>query len=232
MPAVKVVVVDDHELLRAGIRDLLSSMAGYRLVGEASAARAALQLIESQKPDIVVMDIAMPGMDGIVATREILRRSPRARVIVLSAHRQIHDVTDALNAGAIGYVLKADPPETLLLALERAARGESYVAPALAVALAAHEMQASNGDVLDVLSEREREIFRLAADCRTSPEIARALCVARKTIDTHLNRINRKLGLRDRAELVRLAASIGLVHSIRTQVNAFVGNNGVGVRTA
>ena len=215
MPNIKVVVVDDHELLRAGIRDLLASMPGYKLVGEAGTARAALQTIESQRPDVVVMDIAMPGMDGIVATREILRRVPRARVVVLSAHKQMHDVTDALNAGAIGYVLKADEPQTLMLALDRAARGEPYVAPALAAGLAAREAGPPAGDILDVLSEREREIFRLAADCRTSPEIARALCLARKTVDTHLNRINRKLGLRDRAELVRLAASIGLVHSIR-----------------
>ena len=215
MPNVRVVVVDDHELLRAGIRDLLTSMPGYKVVGEAGTARAGLQMIEAQKPDVVVMDIAMPGMDGIVATREVLRRLPRARVIVLSAHKQIHDVTDALNAGATGFVLKGDSPETLMTALDHAARGESYVAPALAAGLAARGAGPS-ADVLEVLSEREHEIFRLAADCRTSPEIARALCLARKTVDTHLNRINRKLGFRDRAELVRFAASIGLVHSLRS----------------
>ena len=121
-------------------------------------------------------------------------------MIVLSAHKQIHDVTDALNAGAVGYVLKADPPETLMHALEHVARGESYVAPALAITLA-REAKEATPDILELLSEREREVFRLAADCRTSPEIARALCLARKTVDTHLNRINRKLGLRDRAEL-------------------------------
>jgi DNA-binding NarL/FixJ family response regulator len=228
MPSVKVVVVDDHELLRAGVSELLATMPGYQLVGEASTARVGLQIIESQRPDVVVMDVAMPGMDGIVATREILRRVPRVRVIVLSAHKQLHDVTDALNAGAIGYVLKADPPETLMNALEHAARGESYVAPALALSLAQEAKQPS-GDILDVLSEREREVFRLAADCRTSPEIAKALCLARKTVDTHMNRINRKLGLRDRAELVRLAASIGLVHSLRSPSERSGRNNGVGV---
>jgi DNA-binding NarL/FixJ family response regulator len=226
MPSVKVVVVDDHELLRAGVRDLLASMPGYKLVGEAGTARVGLQLIESQKPDVVLMDVAMPGMDGIVATREILRRLPRARVIVLSAHKQIHDVTDALNAGAVGYVLKADPPETLMHALEHAARGESYVAPTLAITLAREATQ-STPDILEILSEREREVFRLAADCRTSPEIARALCLARKTVDTHLNRINRKLGLRDRAELVRFAASIGLVHSLRSPSGSTALGDGV-----
>jgi DNA-binding NarL/FixJ family response regulator len=227
MPDVKVVVVDDHELLRAGIRDLLTSMPGFELVGEASTARAGLQIIESKKPDVVVMDIAMPGMDGIVATREILRRLPRARVVVLSAHGRLHDVSDALAAGAVAFVLKADPPDTLMQALDRAARGEAYVAPALASGLDAAQAAAPRGDVLDVLSEREREIFRLAADCRTSPEIARALCVARKTVDAHLNRINRKLGLRDRAQLVRLAVSIGLVHSIREPHVRIRGGDGV-----
>jgi DNA-binding NarL/FixJ family response regulator len=226
MPIVKIVVVDDHDLLRAGVRDYLSSMPEYRMVGEASSARAGLQIVETQKPDIVLMDIAMPGMDGIVATREVHRRMRSARVIMLSAHRQLHDVRDAFNAGVVGYVLKSDPPETLKQALETVVRGGSFVSPAVAASLATADARRATDDVLDVLSEREREIFRLAADCRTSPEIARALCLARKTVDTHLNRINRKLGLRDRAELVRLAASIGLVHSIRTHVPAPV--NGVG----
>jgi NarL family two-component system response regulator LiaR len=226
MPIVKIVVVDDHDLLRAGVRDFLASLPDYRLVGEAPSARIGLQIVESEKPHIVLMDIAMPGMDGIVATREIHRRVPTARVIMLTAHLQLHDVRDAFNAGVVGYVLKSDPPETLKQALENASRGASFVSPSVAASLASADARRSSDDVLDVLSEREREIFRLAADCRTSPEIARALCLARKTVDTHLNRINRKLGLRDRAELVRLAAGIGLVHSIRTR--SPVPSNGVG----
>jgi DNA-binding NarL/FixJ family response regulator len=211
---VRVVLVDDHDVLRMGVRDFISSLRGYEVVGEADTAREALRTIEATKPDVILMDIALPGMDGIVATREILRRVPGARVIVLSAHKQSHDVMDAIDAGAVGYVLKADPPETLVQALERAVRGECYVAPILKGYVSALRGPGRAGDILDILSEREREIFRLAADCRTSPEIASELCIARKTVDTHLNRINRKLGLRDRAELVRLAAGIGLVHSI------------------
>ena len=229
MPAVKVVVVDDHDLLRTGVRDFLSSLPGYELVAEASTARAALRMIDLHKPDIVLMDIAMPGMDGIVATREILRRVPHARVVVLSAHRQNHDVLDALNAGATGYVLKADSPDTLMQALDHASRGTSFVSPGVAVGLTALEARRSKGDVLDILSEREREIFRLAADCRTSPEIARELCLARKTVDAHLHRINRKLGLRDRAELVRLAVGIGLVHSLRDRFSIPASANGAGI---
>src|SRR5262249_6508385 len=162
----------------------------------------AFPIIEATKPDIVLMDIALPGMDGVVATREILRRLPRTRMVILSAHHQIRDVTDALAAGAVGYALKADPPETLLQALDGAARGVPFLSAALAQSLSLVD-NAPGDDVLAVLTERELEVFRLAADCGTSPEIAHELCLSRKTVDNHLNRINRKLGLHDRAQLVR-----------------------------
>jgi DNA-binding NarL/FixJ family response regulator len=212
----RVVLVDDHEMLRAGVRDFVASFPGYTVVGEAASARQGLIVIEAQKPDLVLMDIALPGMDGIVATREVLRRVPTARVIILSGHAQIHDVVDAIDAGATAYVLKSDPPETLKDALDHSARGRRYLAPVLVTNFpSALKPSPRTGGVLEALSEREREIFRLAADCRTAVEIAHDLCIARKTVDVHLNRINRKLALRDRADLVRLAASIGLVHSIR-----------------
>jgi len=217
VPALKVVVVDDHDILRVGIRDFISYTREYTVVGEASCARDALVLIEARHPDIVLMDIAMPGMDGIVATREILRRLPRVRVVVLSAHGQVHDVVDAVNAGATGFVLKADPPETLKEALDHAARGVVYIAPSLRGSISAFEATPPPPDFLGALSEREREIFRLAADCSTTTEIARALCLARKTVDSHLNTISRKLGIHGRAQLVRLAVSIGLVHSVRSR---------------
>jgi DNA-binding NarL/FixJ family response regulator len=217
MATVTIVLVDDHELLRAGVRDFLASLPDYEVIGEAGTARDGLRLVESQRPDVVLMDIALPGMDGIVATREILRRVPDARVIILSAHGQLHDVMDAIDAGAVGYVLKGDSPETLAQALDHAARGVLYIASRLKACLSASHKARPTSDLLDILSEREREIFRLAADCRTSAEIAHELCLARKTVDSHLNKINRKLGLHTRAHLVRLAASLGLVHSIRSR---------------
>jgi DNA-binding NarL/FixJ family response regulator len=119
----KVVLIDDHEMLRAGVRDLLDSLPGYEIVGETSTAHAGLEIIESERPDIVLMDVGLPGMDGIVATREVLRRLPQARVIVLSAHNEPHDLVDAFKAGAVGYVLKGEPPETLVRALDDATRG-------------------------------------------------------------------------------------------------------------
>jgi two-component system response regulator NreC len=216
-PPVKVALVDDHDILRAGVSAFLTSLPGYALVGEADSARAGIAMIESERPDVILMDVVLPGMDGIVATREILRRLPDARVVALSAHAEMHDVIDAINAGVVGYVLKADPPDTLLDALAHAMQGSFYVAPALRERLSAYtSAKGSNADVLDILSEREREIFRLAADCTTATEIAGELCISRKTVDCHLHNINRKLGLHDRAQLVRLAVRIGLVHAVRS----------------
>jgi DNA-binding NarL/FixJ family response regulator len=213
----RVILVEDHPFFRLGVRVLLSTVPGYEVVGEAASARDAFKLLDSARPDLVLMDIVLPGMDGVVATREILRRAPGVKVLVLSGHEDLRDVLDALAAGAIGYALKSEPPEALVRALEQVRRGNRYVAPELEVELSMlWSDRGASPDVLDALSEREREVFRLAADCRMPQEIAGELCLARKTVDSHLHRINRKLGLRNRADLVRMAARLGLVHAVRT----------------
>jgi DNA-binding NarL/FixJ family response regulator len=212
----RVIVVEDHPFFRLGVRVLLRTAPGYEVVGEAGSAREAFALLATVRPDVVLMDIVLPGMDGVVATREILRRAPNVKVLIMSAHSDVRDVLDALAAGAIGYALKSEAAGALLEALERVSRGERYVAPELVEKLAtAPSDGARSDDVLNVLSEREREVFRLAADCHMPQEIAGELCLARKTVDTHLNRINRKLGLRHRSDLVKLAARLGLVHAVR-----------------
>src|SRR5262249_42799242 len=155
--------------------DFLASLADYEVVGEAASARAGLEVVDAKKPDIVLVDIALPGMDGIIATREILRRAPRRRGVVVRAPQQIQGIIDALGAGAVGYVLKADPPDTLSRALDHARSGSRYLAPSVAGLLEAAKATASTPTVLNVLSEREREIFRLFADCLTAAEIARDL---------------------------------------------------------
>ncbi len=217
----KIVLVDDHTLFRVGVRHVLATPPGFEVIGEASTARGAFRIIDATVPDLVLMDIALPGMDGVLATREIGRRAPRARVLIVSAHDQVNDVLDALDAGAAGYALKSDGPETLVEAIHTVSKGHRYVAPALAPRLAAFEARRRNAnDVLGILSPREREVFRLASECVIARDMARELCIARKTVDSHLNRINRKLGLRNMAELVRLAANLGMLHTARTPVAA------------
>src|SRR4029079_411523 len=201
VPNLRIVLVEDHDLFRVGVRSILTSSPRFEVLGETRTARDAFPVIESVRPDVVLMDLDLPGMDGVVATREILRRVRSTHVVILSAHDQLHDLRDAMDAGALGYVVKGDEPEILMQAIEEVARGVRYLSPSVAGRLSEGHASWAPDDVLEVLSEREREIFRLAADCRTAAEICEQLCIARKTVDTHLNRINRKLGLRARAAL-------------------------------
>jgi DNA-binding NarL/FixJ family response regulator len=214
----RVVIVDDHALFRVGVRQILELSPECRVVGEASTALAAVTLVASELPDVVLMDLALPGMDGAAAIQEIQRRALRTRVLIMSAYDQIYDVLDALNAGAAGYALKSDGPDALVRALRLVARGERYLAPAVANRVVVYESRRRRAkEVLEVLSDREREVFNLAADCLLTREIARELRISRKTVDTHLFRIHRKLGLRSSAELVRLAASLGPAATEGTQ---------------
>jgi len=207
----KLLVVDDHALVRMGVRDLLSTTPEFQIVGEESTARGAFPLIDAHRPDIVLMDVELPGMDGVVATREIRRRTTRTRVLILTVHDQIQDVLDALDAGASGYAHKSDDGDALIDALRTVGRGERYLSPPIAAKLATYGSRAGKTrDVLAVLSEREREVFRLASECLLTREIARELCISRKTVDTHLYRIHRKLGVRTSAELVRMAERLRL----------------------
>jgi two-component system response regulator NreC len=209
----KVVLVDDHPLFRAGIRQSLATVSEFNVVAEAGNARDAFAVIDQHQPDLVVMDVSLPGMDGVIATREVRRRSPRTRVLVLSVHDQIGDVLDALDAGASGYALKTEGIDALVTALRTVVRNERYISPTIAPRLDSYESRRTKPfDTLSILSVREREVFRLAADCLLTREIARELCISRKTVDTHLYRIHRKLGLRTSAELVRLAGNLGMIH--------------------
>ncbi|HLK91942.1 MAG TPA: response regulator transcription factor [Polyangia bacterium] len=219
----KIFLVEDHPLFRMGVRQSLAAYAEFMVVGEAGNARDAFAAIDTQPPDIVVMDVSLPGMDGVIATREIRRRAPRTRVLLLSVHDQISDVLEALDAGASGYALKTEGTEALVAALRAIVRNDRYVAPTLAPLLGSYESRRKRPiDALSILSLREREVFRLAADCLLTREIARELCISRKTVDTHLYRIHRKLGLRTSAELVRLACNLGLVRrgSPRSELGA------------
>lgn len=209
--SIRVVLVDDHALLREGLRTYLSRVQDVVVVGDAATARGAYELIEATSPDLVVLDIGLPGIDGIAAAREIQRRTPMVRLLALSGFGDADRVRWALGAGVRGYVLKDDDPTKVVDAIRAVARGERYFSDRLAVEPTEALGAADGVDPLDRLSARELEIFRMIVRGSSNTTISRTLCISVKTVETHRSHINKKLGARCPADLVRLAARRGLV---------------------
>jgi DNA-binding NarL/FixJ family response regulator len=215
---IRVVLVDDQELVRAGFRMVLGSQPDIEVVGEASNGGDALRLLARTPTDVVVMDVRMPVMDGVEATRRLVAAAPDGpRVLVLTTFDTDEDAFAALNAGASGFLLKNVPPEEMLTAIRVVASGDSVVAPRVTRRLLDRfagqlaPAPASNGR-LDLLTEREREVLLLVAQGLSNAEIAATLVVAEATVKTHVGRILTKLHLRDRVQVVVLAYETGLVH--------------------
>jgi two-component system response regulator NreC len=214
----KVVLVAGEPVFRLGFRALLQTAPDLILVGEASDARASFALIDAQQPDVVIMDVALPGMSGTSATRELSRRVPAARILLMAAWPRERDVLEGLAAGASGFALKSEPAETLLYAIRMVGQGQGYLTPEARGMVSANPHAATRrkvpvvpGDVLGVLSAREREVLDLVVRGWANRDMARELCVSIKTIDTHRTRINRKLQCRSAADLIRFAADNGLL---------------------
>jgi two-component system, NarL family, response regulator NreC len=213
----RVVLVAGEPVFRLGFRTLLSSSEDLQLVGDAPDARSGFQLIDAQKPDLVAIDVALQGMSGLTATREIKSRSPGARILLLAAWPRERDALEGFAAGAHGFALKTEPPETLLYALRTVAHGQTYITPDLRGSAA--ELPESRRarsrpaalDVLGVLSPREREVLDLIIKGWRNRNIASELCISIKTVDTHRTRINRKLHCTSAADLIRFAADNGLL---------------------
>jgi DNA-binding NarL/FixJ family response regulator len=210
---IRILIVDDHAIVRAGIRALLQLYPDFEVVGEAADGHEAILQTRRLQPDIVLMDIGMPGMDGLAATREIVRVAPRTRVLILSQHENREYVMPALRAGASGYVLKRAPDETLIRAILAVHAGETYMDPRLTDLLVEEVRRSGEGptDPLETLSEREREILVLLAQGKSYQEIAQTLFISVKTVDFHRANLMRKLGLKNRAELVQFAMRRGLI---------------------
>jgi len=210
---IRILIADDHAIVRAGIRALLQLYPDFEVVGEAADSHEAILQTRRLQPDIVLMDIGMPGMDGLAATREIVRVAPRIRVLILSQHENREYVMPALRAGASGYVLKPAPDETLIRAIRAVYAGETYMDPRLTDLLVEEVRRSGEGptDPLETLSEREREILVLLAQGKSYQEIAQTLFISVKTVDFHRANLMRKLGLKNRAELVQFAMRRGLI---------------------
>jgi two-component system response regulator NreC len=208
---IRVLIVDDHAVVRAGLRRVLDAEADIETVGEApSAERAVFEALES-KPDVVLMDVVMPGKSGIDGLPALLQAVPDVRVLMLSMQDDPRYVREAFEAGASGYVLKEAADTDVVDAVRAVAAGERYVHPALGARLVAAESEERKRAESDPLSEREREVLRLLALGHTNQEIAALLYISVRTAETHRAHIMQKLGLSSRAELVRYALDHDLV---------------------
>ena len=209
-----VFVVDDHGFFRAGMRSVLGEH-GFPVVGEAPSGEAALPLIERRKPDVVVMDLSMPGMSGAETTREIMRRSPSTTVLVVTVSTGEADVLEALEAGAAGYLLKDSHPAELIGAIETAVNGETPLSPRIAKLVVQRARMAPTGQAATVtaadLTERELEVLRLLADGLDNRQIGEALYLSPTTVKRHVSTIVVKLGVSNRVQAAIWAVRAGLI---------------------
>jgi len=208
---IRVLLVDDHSVVRSGLRMLLDSQDDIQTVGEAGDMRTAVFETRALKPDVILMDMVMPGGSGIEATTAVLKEHPDAKVLVLSMQDDPSYVREAFAVGASGYVLKEAADAEVVAAIREVATGRRYVHPALGARLIAAEAEDRRRAEADPLSEREREVLRLLALGHTNREIAKMLYISVRTAETHRAHIMQKLRLQTRAELVRYALEQGLL---------------------
>lgn len=210
---ISVLIADDHTIVRSGVRLLLESESDIEVIGEALNGREALELAESLQPDIVLMDITMPVMDGLEATRKIKARFPNINILVLTMHRSDEYFFEMLKAGASGYVLKGAKTSELINAIRIVQRGEVFLYPSMTQKLVQGYLQLADWetDSEPALSPREKEIFRLLAEGYSSKEIAEKLVITPSTVHSHRSNIMDKLGLSNRHELIQYARKRGLI---------------------
>jgi len=213
---IRVLLVDDDALMRAGLEAILSSDAAVQVVGEASDGRIAVEQVRRLQPDVVLMDIRMPDVDGIAATREVVAVSPDVRVVILTTFEDDDYIFGALTAGASGFLLKRTSPEQLLEALRAVAAGDSLLSPSVTRRVIDRMAALPSGEALldrrvEQLTAREREVLEQLARGLSNAEIAAALVIEESTVKTHVKRVLMKLGLRDRVQAVIFAYESGLV---------------------
>ena len=211
--SVKIILADDHRIMREGLRALLEQQSGMEIIAEAEDGRTTVDLAHELKPDVVVIDISMPDLNGIDATRQIISASPHIKVIALSMHSDRKFVREMLSAGASGYLLKDSAFEELGTALAAVLNNQTYLSPKIADTVVRDylgKIDTTESRTSPSLTHREREVLQLLAEGRTTKEIASKLCVSIKTIETHRKQIMEKVGLNSVAELTKYAIREGL----------------------
>ncbi len=207
---IRIILADDHALVRQGFRMILAAQPDMEIVGEAGNGREAVELAEKLKPDLVVMDVTMPELNGIEATRRLATSTPRTRVLALSMHKDSVYVREILRAGARGYLLKDSVDADLLAAVRSVANGDGYLSPGVSDAVLT-DYRRHVTDPIDLLTTREREVLQMIAEGKTNKEIATSLSLSVYTVEAHRGRVMEKLNLHSTGELVRFALRNGLI---------------------
>jgi two-component system response regulator NreC len=215
MSKIRVLIADDHAVVRSGLQQLLGGQADMEVVGEAADGREALEKAKTLKPDVMILDIAMPEVSGLEAVVLIREAAPATQIVMLSMHAKESFVHQVLASGALGYVLKASPTGDVIEAVRAAHRGEYFLSSRIKAEVVGAYLdsrkQAPSVRGYDLLSEREQQIFRLVAEGSSTNQIADVLCVSPKTVEKHRTNIMKKLGLKDRLEMVKYAVKIGII---------------------
>ena len=211
----RIVLVDDHQMVRQGLRALLQDEADFLIVGEGATGLEAIQLVERLRPDVLVVDLMMPEINGLEVTRQIRQRHPDTRIVILSMHADESYVLEALQNGAFAYVLKDSSADDLVQAIRSALVGRRYLSSPLSEDAIEIYIQKANASRLDdpyeTLTNREREVFLLVVEGYSSPEIAEQLSISRRTVESHRANLMRKLNLNNQVDLVRLALKRGIL---------------------
>ena len=216
MAATTIILADDHQVVRQGLRALLEAERDFQVIGEAGDGLDALRLVERLRANVLIVDLMMPGLNGLELTRRVSRSYSETRVIILSMHANNAYVLEGLRNGAYAYVLKDSSAADLVQAVREVTRGRRYLGPPLsqyAIESYISKAEEASLDVYETLTSREREVLQLAAEGRTNPEIAARLFISARTAETHRSNLMRKLGLRSRTDLVRYAISRGILAS-------------------
>ncbi|MEL7156831.1 MAG: response regulator transcription factor [Actinomycetota bacterium] len=209
--SIRLLLADDHRMLREGLRRSLEEL-GFTVVAEARSGTEALDLVQSAQPNIVLMDVTMPGLDGVEATRQIKEEHPEVRIVVLTMHADQDILTEAIRAGANGYLVKDCSTDEIAMAIDAVAVGETALSPGLAASMLA-DVRRQEGEQAQerVITAREEEVLQLIADGCSTPEVAESLFISQKTVKNHLASIYQKLDARDRTQAVLQAVRMGIV---------------------